>query len=72
MSHTKWQWVGHLFKYVKTCKRGRVKDFEQRSVITRLFLVDADVIIGDAVYVYINCCVNIFCVLFIIELLYMC
>jgi len=23
--------VGHLFTYVKTCERGRVKDFEQRS-----------------------------------------
>jgi len=25
--------VGHLFTYVKTCKRGRVKDFEQQAVI---------------------------------------
>ena len=24
-------WVGHLFTYVKTRERGRVKDFEQRS-----------------------------------------
>ena len=31
MSHTQWRWVGHLFTYVKTCERGRVKDFEQRS-----------------------------------------
>ena len=31
MSHTKLQWVGHLFMYVKTCERDRVKDFEQRS-----------------------------------------
>jgi len=26
-----WRWVGHLFTYVKTCERSRVKDFEQRS-----------------------------------------
>jgi len=26
-----YMWVGHLFTYVKTCERGRVKDFEQRS-----------------------------------------
>ena len=31
MSHTKLRWVGHLFMYVKTCERDRVKDFEQRS-----------------------------------------
>jgi len=31
MSHTKWRWLGHLFTYVKTCERRRVKDFEQRS-----------------------------------------
>ena len=30
MSHTKLRWVGHLFTYVKTCERGKVKDFEQR------------------------------------------
>jgi len=31
--HTKLQWVGHLFTYVKSCERGRVKDFEQRSCV---------------------------------------
>jgi len=33
MSHTKLRWVGHLFTYVKTCERGKVKDFEQRSSV---------------------------------------
>jgi len=38
--------VGHLLTYVKTCERGRGKDFERsrvyitRSVITRFFPVD--------------------------------
>ena len=31
MFHTKLRWMGHLFTYVKTCERDRVKDFEQRS-----------------------------------------
>ena len=33
LTHTKLWWVGHLFMYVKTCERGRVKlkDFEQWS-----------------------------------------
>ena len=31
MSHTKWRSVGHLFTYVKTCERGLVFYFEQRS-----------------------------------------
>ena len=31
MFHAKLRWMGHLFTYVKTCERGRVKDFEQRS-----------------------------------------
>ena len=48
MSHTKWRWVGHLSMYVKTCERGRIKDFEQRSRvynevrINPLFSVDPD------------------------------
>ena len=33
MFHTKLRWMGHLFTYVKTCERGRVKDFEQRSCV---------------------------------------
>ena len=35
MSHTKLRWVGHLFMYVKTYERGRVKlkDFEQRLCV---------------------------------------
>ena len=31
MFHTKLRWMGHLFTYVETCERGRVKDVEQRS-----------------------------------------
>ena len=33
MSHTKCRWVRHLLTYVKSCGRGRVKDFEQRSCV---------------------------------------
>ena len=28
-------WVGHLFTYVKTCERDRVKDFEQRLRVNK-------------------------------------
>ena len=44
MFHTKLRWVGHLFTYVKTCERDRVKDFEQRSrvYIACFFLMDHD------------------------------
>ena len=48
MSHTKWQWVGHLFTYVKTCERDRVKDIEQQSRVyytvryNAFFLMDPD------------------------------
>ena len=41
-------WVGHLFTYVKTCERGHVNDFEQRSRVynavryNAFFLLDPD------------------------------